>query len=192
MDGSIRDELVDALVAEAGVEWLILEGPRRRSRPGSCATSAPTSAWAPPLARLIGFQACGSAWRSDTSYPASIRDSPRGLSCSDAFGKRDDIVSSFALPRDGDRRRHEPAGTVQYAADVRVTPPRADAPGDIPFLIELVELDGAGSAVIPLDELHLEAGAPGLPAFVPEAEVCKAHPSTSTSRTGCWSPHGPP
>ena len=57
---------------------------------------------------------------------------------------------------------------------MRVAPPRADDPGYIPFLTELVEAHHV-SAVIPLTDLDLEVLARSdLPAFVPEAEVCRA------------------
>ena len=56
----------------------------------------------------------------------------------------------------------------------RVAPPRADDPGYIPFLTDLVNEHGV-SAVVPLTDLDLEILARGdLPAFVPDPEVCAA------------------
>jgi carbamoyl-phosphate synthase large subunit len=67
-----------------------------------------------------------------------------------------------------------PLAPAQYAADVRVAPPRADDPGYIPFLASLVESHDV-RAVIPLTDLDLEVLARSeLPAFVPDAEVCRA------------------
>src|SRR4029079_11278471 len=62
---------------------------------------------------------------------------------------------------------------AQYAADVRVAPPRADEPDYIPFLTALCEEHGV-VAVVPLTDLDLEVLARSdLPAFVPGAEVCR-------------------
>ena len=89
-------------------------------------------------------------------------------------GKRYDIVSSFARHATVIAADMSPLAPAQYAADVRVTPPRADDPGYIPFLERLVEEHGV-SAVIPLTDFDLEVLARSeLPAFVPDAEVCTA------------------
>jgi carbamoyl-phosphate synthase large subunit len=89
-------------------------------------------------------------------------------------GKRYDIVSAFAQHAfviAADPSRLAPA---QYAADVRVAPPRADDPAYIPFLTGLAE-EHRVIAVIPLTDLDLEVLARSeLPAFVPDAEVCRA------------------
>ena len=89
-------------------------------------------------------------------------------------GKRYDIVSAFADHAFVVAADPSPLAPAQYAADVRVAPPRADDPGYIPFLTELVERHGV-RAVIPLTDLDLEVLARSdLPAFVPDAEVCRA------------------
>ncbi|MDX6410232.1 MAG: carbamoyl-phosphate synthase large subunit [Gaiellaceae bacterium] len=89
-------------------------------------------------------------------------------------GKRYDIISSFARHAFVVAADPSPLAPAQYAADVRVAPPRADDPNYIPFLTELVERHDV-SAVIPLTDLDLEVLARSdLPAFVPDAEDCKA------------------
>jgi carbamoyl-phosphate synthase large subunit len=89
-------------------------------------------------------------------------------------GKRYDIVSSFARHAFVVAADPSPLAPAQYAADVRVAPPRADDPEYIPFLAELVERHGV-SAVVPLTDLDLEVLARSeLPAFVPTADVCRA------------------
>jgi carbamoyl-phosphate synthase large subunit len=90
-------------------------------------------------------------------------------------GKRYDIVSAFAehaFVIAADPSRYAPA---RYAAHVRAAPPRIDDPRYVPFLQELVDRY-AVRAVVPLTDLDIEvlARAPGLPAFVPPAEVCRA------------------
>jgi carbamoyl-phosphate synthase large subunit len=89
-------------------------------------------------------------------------------------GKRYDIVTSFARHAFVVAADPNPLAPAQYAADVRVAPPRADDPSYIPFLERLVEEHGV-SAVVPLTDLDLEVLARSdLPAFVPDAEVCRA------------------
>ncbi len=89
-------------------------------------------------------------------------------------GKRYDIVSAFARHAFVVAADPSPLAPAQYAADIRVAPPRADDPGYIPFLTELVERHDV-SAVIPLTDLDLEVLAlSDLPAFVPSADVCRA------------------
>ncbi|HWK29360.1 MAG TPA: ATP-grasp domain-containing protein [Solirubrobacter sp.] len=89
-------------------------------------------------------------------------------------GKRYDIVSAFARHARVVAADPSPLAPAQYAADVHVAPPRADAPEYVPFLAELVERHGA-CAVIPLTDLDLEVLARSdLPAWVPDAEVCAA------------------
>ncbi|HET6550319.1 MAG TPA: ATP-grasp domain-containing protein [Solirubrobacter sp.] len=89
-------------------------------------------------------------------------------------GKRYDIVSAFAQHAFVVAADPSPLAPAQYAADVRVAPPRADTEEYIPFLTELAERHGV-RAVVPLTDLDLEVLArSALPAFVPDAEVCKA------------------
>jgi carbamoyl-phosphate synthase large subunit len=89
-------------------------------------------------------------------------------------GKRYDIVSAFAEHAFVVAADPSPLAPAQYAADVRVAPPRIDDPGYIPFLAELVERHDV-RAVIPLTDLDLEVLARAdLPAFVPSPEVCRA------------------
>ncbi len=89
-------------------------------------------------------------------------------------GKRYDIVTAFSQHATVIAADMSPLAPAQYAADHRVTPPRADAPEYIPFLQQLVDEHGV-KAVIPLTDLDLEVLARSeLPAFVPEADVCKA------------------
>jgi carbamoyl-phosphate synthase large subunit len=81
-------------------------------------------------------------------------------------GKRYDIVSAFARHSLVVAADPSPLAPAQYAADVRVAPPRVDDPSYVPFLTGLVE---------PLTDLDLEVLARSeLPAFVPDAEVCRA------------------
>ena len=89
-------------------------------------------------------------------------------------GKRYDIVSAFAQHAVVVAADPSPLAPAQYAADVRVAPPRVDDPGYVPFLAELVERHGV-RAVVPLTDLDLEVLARSeLPAFVPEPAVCRA------------------
>jgi carbamoyl-phosphate synthase large subunit len=89
-------------------------------------------------------------------------------------GKRYDIVSAFAQHALVVAADPNPLAPAQYAADVRVAPPRADDPAYVPFLAELCERHGV-SAVVPLTDLDLEVLARShLPAFVPAADVCRA------------------
>jgi carbamoyl-phosphate synthase large subunit len=89
-------------------------------------------------------------------------------------GKRYDIVSAFAEHAFVVAADPSPLAPAQYAADVRVAPPRVDDPSYVPFLTELCERHGV-SAVIPLTDLDLEVLARSdLPAFTPEPEVCRA------------------
>ncbi|HEY7076765.1 MAG TPA: ATP-grasp domain-containing protein [Solirubrobacteraceae bacterium] len=89
-------------------------------------------------------------------------------------GKRYDIVSAFAQHAFVVAADPSPLAPAQYAADVRVAPPRVDDPEYIPFLTALVERHDV-RAVVPLTDLDLEilARSP-LPAWVPDAEVCRA------------------
>ena len=89
-------------------------------------------------------------------------------------GKRYDIVSAFARHAFVVAADPSPLAPAQYAADVRVAPPRVDSPDYIPFLTELAERHGV-VAVVPLTDLDLELLARSdLPAFVPDAEVCRS------------------
>ena len=90
-------------------------------------------------------------------------------------GKRYDIVSAFAQHAFTIAADPSPLAPAQYAADLRVAPPRIEAPDYVPFLEELVAHHGV-RAVVPLTDLDIEvlARASALPAFVPEPEVCRA------------------
>jgi carbamoyl-phosphate synthase large subunit len=90
-------------------------------------------------------------------------------------GKRYDIVSAFAEHAFTIAADPSPLAPAQYAADLRVSPPRIDDPGYVPFLLELVERHDVG-AVVPLTDLDLEvlgAARPQLPAFVPDAAIAR-------------------
>ncbi len=89
-------------------------------------------------------------------------------------GKRYDIVSAFAQHAFTIAADPSPLAPAQYAADLRVAPPRIDDPGYVPFLQELAARHGV-RAVVPLTDLDIEVLARAdLPAFVPEPEVCRA------------------
>lgn len=90
-------------------------------------------------------------------------------------GKRYDIVSAFARHAFTVAADPNPLAPAQYAAHVRVAPPRIDDPGYVPFLAALVAEHAVG-AVVPLTDLdiHILAAAPRLPAFVAPAEICAA------------------
>jgi carbamoyl-phosphate synthase large subunit len=89
-------------------------------------------------------------------------------------GKRYDIVSAFAEHAFVIAADPSPLAPAQYAADVRVAPPRIDDPEYVPFLQELVERYDA-KAVVPLTDLDIEVLARAdLPAFVPDGDVAKA------------------
>ena len=89
-------------------------------------------------------------------------------------GKRYDIVSAFARHAFVIAADPSPLAPAQYAADVRVAPPRVDHPGYVPFL-ERVVAEHDVRAVIPLTDLDIEVLArSGLPAFVPSPEVTRA------------------
>src|SRR4051812_8516798 len=90
-------------------------------------------------------------------------------------GKRYDIVSVFAQHAFTFAADPSPLAPAQYAADVRVVPPRVDDPAYVPFLEELVERHGV-RAVVPLTDLDIEvlARAEQLPAFVPSGDVARA------------------
>src|ERR671916_2514835 len=89
-------------------------------------------------------------------------------------GKRYDIVSAFAQHAFTIAADPSPLAPAQYAADLRVAPPRIDAPDYVPFLQELVERHGVG-AVVPLTDLDIEVLARAdLPALVPAPEIARA------------------
>jgi carbamoyl-phosphate synthase large subunit len=91
-----------------------------------------------------------------------------------AAGKRYDIVSAFARHAFTVVADASPVAPAQYAADVRVKPPRMDDDAYVPFLQELAAEHGV-RAVVPLTDLDIEILARAdLPAFVPEPEVCRA------------------
>jgi len=88
-------------------------------------------------------------------------------------GKRYDIVSAFAKHAFTIAADPSPLAPAQYAADVRVAPPRIDDPGYVPFLQELVARHGV-RAVVPLTDLDIEVLARAdLPAFVPPPETAR-------------------
>ena len=88
-------------------------------------------------------------------------------------GKRYDIVSAFAKHAFTIAADPSPLAPAQYAADVRVAPPRIDDPGYVPFLQELVAEHGV-RAVVPLTDLDIEVLARAeLPAFVPPPEIAR-------------------
>jgi carbamoyl-phosphate synthase large subunit len=88
-------------------------------------------------------------------------------------GKRYDIVSAFAEHAFVVAADPNPLAPAQYAADVRVAPPRIDDPGYVPFLRKLVERY-AVRAVLPLTDLDIEVLARAeLPAFVPPPDACR-------------------
>src|SRR5689334_8023043 len=99
---------------------------------------------------------------------------PRPAVLLTGVGKRYDIVTAFAQHAFVVAADPSPLAPAQYAADVRVAPPRADDPAYIPFLTALCE-EHHVSAVIPLTDLDLEVlAASDLPAFTPTADVCRA------------------
>jgi carbamoyl-phosphate synthase large subunit len=90
-------------------------------------------------------------------------------------GKRYDIVSAFAQHAFTIAADPSPLAPAQYAADLRVAPPRIDDPGYVPFLLDLCEKHNVG-AVVPLTDLDIEVIAsarPELPAFVPDPEIAR-------------------
>jgi carbamoyl-phosphate synthase large subunit len=98
----------------------------------------------------------------------------RGTVLLTGVGKRYDIVSAFAQHAFVVAADPSPLAPAQYAADVRVAPPRAASPDYIPFLTDLVDRHGV-TAVVPLTDFDIEILARSeLPAFVPDAEVCRA------------------
>jgi carbamoyl-phosphate synthase large subunit len=90
-------------------------------------------------------------------------------------GKRYDIVSAFAEHAFVIAADPSPYAPARYAAHVRAAPPRIEDPGYVPFLEAIVREFGV-RAVVPLTDLDIEvlARAPGLPAFVPDPDVCHA------------------
>jgi carbamoyl-phosphate synthase large subunit len=88
-------------------------------------------------------------------------------------GKRYDIVSAFAEHAFTIAADPSPLAPAQYAADLRVAPPRIDDPDYVPFLQRLVQEHNVG-AVVPLTDLDIEVLARAdLPAFVPSPEVAR-------------------
>ena len=90
-------------------------------------------------------------------------------------GKRYDIVSAFAQHAFTIAADPSPLAPAQYAADLRVAPPRIDDPDYVPFLLDLCTKHNVG-AVVPLTDLDIEVLArarPELPAFVPDAEIAR-------------------
>lgn len=114
----------------------------------------------------------GTRLRDHVAPPAPV--SPGGAVLLTGVGKRYDIVAAFAQHTLTIAADPSPLAPAQYAAHVRVAPPRIDDPAYVPFLAELVAEHGVG-AVIPLTDLDIEvlARAPQLPALVPDPEVCR-------------------
>jgi carbamoyl-phosphate synthase large subunit len=89
-------------------------------------------------------------------------------------GKRYDIVSAFARHAFTIAADPNPLAPAQYAADVRVAPPRIDDSRYVPFLRELCDRHDV-RAVLPLTDLDIEVLARAdLPALVPAPEICRA------------------
>ena len=89
-------------------------------------------------------------------------------------GKRYDIVTAFAEHARTIALDPNPLAPAQYAADVRLVPPRVDDPAYARFVEDVVERHDA-RAVIPLTDLDIELLArTEVPAFVPDPEVCRA------------------
>ncbi len=93
-------------------------------------------------------------------------------------GKRYDIVSCFAALTNTIAVDPNPLAPAQYAAQVRVAPPRIDDPAYVPFLQELCEQHAVG-AVLPLTDLDIEVLARAredglLPAMTPSSQVARA------------------
>jgi carbamoyl-phosphate synthase large subunit len=90
-------------------------------------------------------------------------------------GKRYDIVSAFAQHAFTIAVDPNPLAPAQYAADLRVAPPRIDDPDYVPFLLDLCDKHNVG-AVVPLTDLDIEVLArarPQLPAFVPDPQIAR-------------------
>jgi carbamoyl-phosphate synthase large subunit len=89
-------------------------------------------------------------------------------------GKRHDIVSAFARHAFTIAADPNPLAPAQYAAHLRVAPPRIDDPRYVPFLRGLVDEHRVG-AVVPLTDLDIHVlAAADLPAVTPAADVCEA------------------
>ena len=93
-------------------------------------------------------------------------------------GKRYDIVSAFAQHTTTIAADPSPLAPAQYAAHVRVAPPRIDDPRYVPFLAEICAAHDVG-AVVPLTDLDIEVLAQArkdgiLPAFTPDPEIARA------------------
>ena len=89
-------------------------------------------------------------------------------------GKRHDIVSAFARHVFTIAADPNPLAPAQYAADLRVVPPRIADPAYVPFLEALVAEHAVG-AVVPLTDLDIHVlAAAELPAFTPPPDVCVA------------------
>src|SRR4051812_37501679 len=88
-------------------------------------------------------------------------------------GKRYDIVSAFAEHAFVIAADPSPLAPAQYAADVRVAPPRIDDPGYVAFLQDIVKTYDV-KAVVPLTDLDIEVLARAdLPAFVPDGDIAR-------------------
>ena len=88
-------------------------------------------------------------------------------------GKRYDIVSAFAEHAFTIAADPSPLAPAQYAADLRVAPPRIDDDNYIPFLQQVVAEHDV-KAVVPLTDLDIEVLARSdLPAFVPDGDIAR-------------------
>jgi carbamoyl-phosphate synthase large subunit len=88
-------------------------------------------------------------------------------------GKRYDIVSAFAQHAFTIAADPSPLAPAQYAADLRVAPPRIEDPEYVPFLQQLVEEHDV-KAVVPLTDLDIEVLARAdLPSFTPDGDTAR-------------------
>ena len=111
---------------------------RRRcttSRRGSSTASAPrsTSATSRPT-RSSRWRACASGCARRPSRSSTSCDGPPPAVLLTGVGKRHDIVSAFARHAFTIAADPNPLAPAQYAADLRVAPPRIDDPAYVPFL----------------------------------------------------------
>jgi carbamoyl-phosphate synthase large subunit len=89
-------------------------------------------------------------------------------------GKRHDIVTAFTRHAFTIAADPTPLAPAQYAAHLRVVPPRIDDPAYVPFLQGVVAEHRVG-AVVPLTDLDIHVlAAADLPAFVAPADICAA------------------
>ena len=111
---------------------------RRRcttSRRGSSTASAPRSTSATSRRRRSSrSRACASGCARRPSRSSTSSDARHDRRPADRVGKRHDIVSAFARHAFTIAADPNPLAPAQYAADLRVAPPRIDDPAYVPFL----------------------------------------------------------